>query len=92
MEVYEIFPSCKSGADLENTVTTFLCGVGFNADHTGKDNGGIDIVAKKKIQETEYTFYIQCRYLIHPASIPFASLLSRRRSVVKHGVWLKPAC
>lgn len=62
MEVYEIFPSCKSGADFENTVTSFLRSVGFNADRTGKDDGGIDIVAKKRIQETEYTFYIQCKY------------------------------
>ena len=62
MEVYEIFPSCKSGADFEDTVTSFLRSVGFNADRTGKDDGGIDIVAKKRIQETEYTFYIQCKY------------------------------
>ena len=62
MEVYEIFPSCKSGADFEYTVTNFLQSLGFNANRTGKDDGGIDIVAKKRIQETEYTFYIQCKY------------------------------
>lgn len=54
MEVYEIFPSCKSGADFEYTVTNFLQSLGFNANRTGKDDGGIDIVAKKRIQETEY--------------------------------------
>ena len=62
MQVYEIFPSCKSGADFEYTVTNFLQSLGFNANRTGKDDGGIDIVAKKRIQETEYTFYIQCKY------------------------------
>ena len=62
MEVYEIFPSCKSGAVFEDTVTNFLRSLGFNANRTGKDDGGIDIVAKKRIQETEYTFYIQCKY------------------------------
>ena len=62
MEVYEIFPSCKSGAGFEDTVTNFLQSLGFNANRNGKDDGGIDIVAKKRIQETEYTFYIQCKY------------------------------
>lgn len=52
MEVYEIFPNCKSGADFEETVAIFLRSVGFNADRTGKDDGGIDIVAKKGIEET----------------------------------------
>ena len=50
MEVYEIFPSCKSGAGFEDTVTNFLQSLGFNANRNGKDDGGIDIVAKKRIQ------------------------------------------
>lgn len=54
MKVYETLPDYKLGADFEGTVTAFLRSVGFNAARTGKDDRSIDIIVKKKIQETAY--------------------------------------
>ena len=54
MKVYETLPDYKLGADFEGTVTAFLRSVGFNAARTGNDDRSIDIVVKKKIQETAY--------------------------------------
>lgn len=58
MEVWDIFRDCKSGIDFENTVVKFLRCLAFEANRTGKDDGGIDIVATTSILSTKYTFYI----------------------------------
>lgn len=57
-----IFRDCKTGADFENRVVTYLSILGFMANKTGRNDGGIDIVAAKTIHENEYKFYIQCKY------------------------------
>ena len=62
MEVWDIFRDCKSGIDFENTVVKFLRCLAFEANRTGKDDGGIDIVATTSVLSTKYTFYI---HLIH---------------------------
>lgn len=49
MEVWDIFRDCKSGIDFENTVVKFLRCLAFEANRTGKDDGGIDIVATTSI-------------------------------------------
>ena len=66
MEVWDIFRDCKSGIDFENTVVKFLRCLAFEANRTGKDDGGIDIVATTSILSTKYTFYIQCKYFNTP--------------------------
>lgn len=66
MEVWDIFRDCKSGIDFENTVVKFLRCLAFEANRTGKDDGGIDIVATTSILSTKYTFYIQCKYFTPP--------------------------
>lgn len=66
MEVWDIFRDCKSGIDFENTVVKFLRCLAFEANRTGKDDGGIDIVATISILSTKYTFYIQCKYFNTP--------------------------
>lgn len=40
MEVWDIFRDCKSGIDFENTVVKFLRCLAFEANRTGKDDGG----------------------------------------------------
>ena len=57
-----VFKDCYTGKDFELRVVDFLRGVGFKADKTGRNDGGIDIVATKEIEGTEYKFYIQCKY------------------------------
>ena len=66
MEVWDICRDCKSGIDFENTVVKFLRCLAFEANRTGKDDGGIDIVATTSILSTKYTFYIQCKYFNTP--------------------------
>ena len=51
--------------------------MGFKADKTSKNDGGIDIVATKTIDKTEYKYYIQCKYFNttlgkHPVQEVFA--------------------
>lgn len=41
MEVWDIFRDCKSGIDFENTVVKFLRCLAFEANRTGKDDGGM---------------------------------------------------
>lgn len=57
-----IFKNCKTGVDFENKTLEFLRLAGFNADKTGRNDGGIDIIATKDINNSEYKFYIQCKY------------------------------
>lgn len=57
-----IFKDCYTGNDFELKVVEFLRGMGFTADKTGHNDGGIDIVATKEVNGTEYKFYIQCKY------------------------------
>lgn len=53
-----VFKDCYTGKDFELRVVDFLRGVGFKADKTGRNDGGIDIVATKEVEGTEYKFYI----------------------------------
>ena len=57
-----IFKGCKTGVDFENKTVEFLRKAGFNANKTGKNDGGIDIVATTSINGTEHKYYIQCKY------------------------------
>ncbi len=57
-----IFNDCYTGKDFELKVVDFLRAMGFQADKTGRNDGGIDIIATKKVQGTEYKYYIQCKY------------------------------
>ena len=57
-----IFKNCRTGTDFEHKTVEFLEGLGFNAHKTGRNDGGIDIIATKTINETEYKYYIQCKY------------------------------
>ena len=57
-----VFKDCYTGKDFELKVVDFLRGMGFKADKTGRNDGGIDIVATKTIKDTEHKFYIQCKY------------------------------
>ena len=76
-EDYSVFKDCYSGEDFEVKMVEFLRRMGFKADKTGKNDGGIDIVATKIIDETEYKYYIQCKYFNttlgkHPVQEVFA--------------------
>lgn len=57
-----IFEGCKTGVEFEDKAVEFLRTVGFTANKTGCNDGGIDIVATKDIASVEYKFYIQCKY------------------------------
>ena len=57
-----IFKNCKTGVDFENKTLEFLRLAGFNADKTGRNDGGIDIIATKDVNDFQYKFYIQCKY------------------------------
>ena len=57
-----IFKGCKTGVDFENKTVEFLRKAGFNSNKTGKNDGGIDIVATTSINGTERKYYIQCKY------------------------------
>ena len=62
-----IFSNCRTGTDFENKTLDFLRLAGLTANKTGGANdGGIDIVASVNIQETEYSYYIQCKYYNKP--------------------------
>ena len=54
-----IFRDCKTGADFENRVATYLSILGFMTNKTGRNDGGIDIVATKTIHENEYMTGLQ---------------------------------
>ncbi len=62
MDENNIFKNCKSGLDFEIRTVEFLRISGFKADKTGKNDGGIDIVATFDIKDKHYKFYIQCKY------------------------------
>lgn len=57
-----VFKDCYTGKDFELRVVEFLRSMGFTADKTGRNDGGIDIVATKEVNGTEYKYYIQCKY------------------------------
>lgn len=57
-----IFRDCKTGTDFENNTVLFLNRAGLTANKTGRNDGGIDIVATTNINSVEYKFYIQCKY------------------------------
>lgn len=57
-----IFEGCFTGHDFELKVVEFLRQLGIKADKTGRNDGGIDIVATKTVNGTEYKYYIQCKY------------------------------
>lgn len=57
-----IFKGCKTGVDFEVKTVEFLNRLGFNANKTGKNDGGIDIVTTTSINGNEYRYYIQCKY------------------------------
>lgn len=50
-----IFKNCYTGKDFELKVVEFLRAMGFTADKTGSNDGGIDIVATKEVNSTEST-------------------------------------
>lgn len=54
MEDNIIFKGCKTGTDFENKTVELLRLVGFTADKTGRNDGGIDIVATMNIHSKEY--------------------------------------
>jgi hypothetical protein len=56
------FNGCYSGTDFENYIVRLLEQYGITACRTGKDDGGIDIVATHKVEDKEYTFNIQCKF------------------------------
>ena len=58
MEVWDIFRDCKSGIDFENTVVKFLRCLAFEANRTGKDDGGIDIVATTSILRSKSILWV----------------------------------
>ena len=62
MEDNIIFKDCKTGTDFENKTVELLRLVGFTADKTGRNDGGIDIVATMNIHSKEYKYCIQCKY------------------------------
>lgn len=57
-----IFRDCKTGFEFESKTVDFLRMMKFTASHTGRNDGGIDIVATKEVASIEYKFYIQCKY------------------------------
>ena len=57
---------CNTGIDYENKVVSMLLGVGFKAQRVGKNDNGVDIIASKFINKTEYKFNIQCKYYNTP--------------------------
>lgn len=62
MEERIIFNGCMNGTDFEHRTVEFLRSVGFTANKTGSNDGGIDIVATKNVYSTENRFYIQCKF------------------------------
>ena len=57
-----IFKGCMTGVDFEHKSVEFLNRLGFKANKTGKNDGGIDIVATTSVNGNEHRYYIQCKY------------------------------
>jgi Holliday junction resolvase len=54
---------CKTGFDFENAVVNFLREYGFESRRVGKNDGGVDVIAKITIGGTVQNFCIQCKYV-----------------------------
>lgn len=61
-----IFSNCYSGTDFENRILGFLTKLGFKANKTGNNDGGVDIIARIHIQDIDYCFFIQCKFYNKP--------------------------
>lgn len=57
-----VFKNCYSGTDFEDNVVEFLQHLHFKANRIRKNDGGVDIIASICIQNTDYKFFIQCKY------------------------------
>lgn len=66
MNYENIFADCKTGVDFENRIVDIFKLLGFKANKTGSNDGGIDIIVEGNINETEYKYYIQCKYYNKP--------------------------
>lgn len=51
-----------TGVDYEDMILSKLQSYGFKAHKTGKEDGGVDIIASITVKDVEYTFNIQCKY------------------------------
>lgn len=56
------FLNCQTGADFENFIIEFLREYGIQASSTGKEDKGVDIVAKATLGGITNKYYIQCKY------------------------------
>ena len=66
MNYADIFNDCKTGVDFENRIVDVFKLLGFKANKTGSNDGGIDIIVEGNIDETLHKFYIQCKYYNRP--------------------------
>lgn len=60
------FERCTSGIELEGWVCDLLRKLSFPADRVGKNDSGVDIIARATWNGKVHRFYIQCKYYNKP--------------------------
>ena len=60
------FERCTSGIEFEDWTKDLLRDLSFNADRVGKNDSGVDVIAKAQWNGKVYRFYIQCKYYNKP--------------------------
>lgn len=58
----DMMNACYSGTDYEELFTECLRSFQFTAKRTGKNDDGVDIIAQASVDNTIYTYYIQCKF------------------------------
>lgn len=66
MNYADIFKDCKTGVDFENRIVDVFNILGFKANKTGSNDGGIDIIVEGTVGDTLRKYYIQCKYYNKP--------------------------
>lgn len=56
----------NSGIEFERAVVDTLVKLKINAHRVGKNDGGVDIIAKPELGKMQWIFYIQCKYYNKP--------------------------
>ena len=60
------FERCTSGIEFEGWVCDLLRKLSFPADRVGKNDSGVDIIARATWNGKVHRFYIQCKYYNKP--------------------------
>ncbi|MBQ2882359.1 MAG: restriction endonuclease [Alphaproteobacteria bacterium] len=61
MNYTDIFNDCKTGVDFENRIVDVFRLLGFEANKTGSNDGGVDIIVEGLLK-----YYIQCKFYNRP--------------------------